>query len=100
MARSFSKTTMLNTDVPALMFPVFALTLFVAAIPVPASPSGGQKGIPASRSPLGSRNLAPASVRFPAASPAIKTLGKTSLILKPKALTSGKASNLEIYSEL
>ena len=36
-----------NTEVPADTLPVRCLTLLVAAIPVPASPSGGQTGIPA-----------------------------------------------------
>ena len=36
-----------NTEVPADTFPVRTATLFVAAIPVPASPSGGQTGMPA-----------------------------------------------------
>ena len=31
-----------KTEVPADTFPVLTRTLFVAAIPVPASPSGGQ----------------------------------------------------------
>ena len=42
-------------EVPALTLPVLARTLFVAAMPVPASPSGGQSGQPGSRSPSGSR---------------------------------------------
>ena len=36
-----------KTDVPAETLPVFGVTLFVAAIPVCASPSGGQNGTPA-----------------------------------------------------
>ena len=71
---------MLRTDVPADTFPVRFATLFVAAIPVPASPSGGQSGIPASRLPVGSSFFAPSSVRIPAASPATRTLGRISFI--------------------
>ena len=40
-------TTMAKTDVPADTFPVVTSQLFVATIPVPASPSGGQTGTPA-----------------------------------------------------
>ena len=38
-----SRTTMANTEVPADTFPVRTATLLVAVIPVPASPSGGQR---------------------------------------------------------
>ena len=71
-------TTIANTDVPADTFPVCTVTLFVATIPVPASPSGGHIGMPASSSPLGSKSFAPSSVRFPAGSPATSTCGKMS----------------------
>src|SRR5699024_5251177 len=77
-ANSFSKTTIAKTDVPAETFPVRSATLFVATIPVPASPSGGHKGIPASNWPVGSSNFAPASVSDPASSPATRTLANTS----------------------
>ena len=36
-----------NEEVPADTFPVRCLTALVATMPVPASPSGGQTGIPA-----------------------------------------------------
>ena len=91
---------MLNTEVPALMLPVFGFTEFVPTIPVPASPSGAHKGIPACKSPVGSRNKAPSLERFPAAFPAFTTFGKTLLISKPKAFTSGKSSNFLQYSGL
>ena len=59
-------------EVPAETLPVLGATALVAVIPVPASPSGGQKGIPAgSRPPV--RRL-PSSVSFPASSPATRTL--------------------------
>ena len=70
---------MANTDVPADTFPVRFATLFVAAIPVPASPSGGQSGIPASRLPLGSSSFAPSGVKIPAFSPATSIFRKNIL---------------------
>ena len=73
-----SSTTIANTLVPALTLPVRAATLLVAAIPVPASPSGGQTGIPAGKSPVGSSSRAPASVREPASCPAQSTVGSKS----------------------
>ena len=63
---AFSRTIMANTEVPAETFPVRWRTLFVATIPVPASPSGGHIGIPAFSFPLTSRSFAPSSVRTPA----------------------------------
>ena len=51
---SFSNTIIAKAEVPAEMFPVRLATLFVATIPVPASPSGGQIGIPGFRFPVGS----------------------------------------------
>ena len=62
---SFSKTIIAKTDVPAETFPVRSATLFVATMPVPASPSGGQSGIPAWSCPVGSSSLAPSSVSTP-----------------------------------
>ena len=62
----FSSTIMLKMEVPALTFPVLSRTLFVAAMPVPASPSGGQRGQPGSRSPSGSSSAAPSEVSLPA----------------------------------
>ncbi len=72
LCSSFSKTIIANTEVPADTFPVRLVTLFVATIPVPASPSGGHKGIPGCRFPVGSRSCAPSFVRYPASSPANK----------------------------
>ena len=43
-AGGFSSTTMEKMDVPAETLPVRSATLFVAAMPVPASPSGGHNG--------------------------------------------------------
>ena len=43
----FSRTIIANTDVPAETLPVLTAILFVATIPVPASPSGGHIGVPA-----------------------------------------------------
>src|SRR5690606_24660407 len=61
-----SKTIIAKAEVPAETLPVFLDTLFVAVIPVPASPSGGQIGIPAFKLPEGSNNLAPSTVNKPA----------------------------------
>ena len=61
---------------PAETLPVLAATELVATIPVPASPSGGQSGIPAESFPDASRSFAPASVRVPALAPAETTLGR------------------------
>ena len=69
---------MAKTEVPAETLPVRSATLLVATIPVPASPSGGQSGMPACNSPLGSSNFAPSAVSAPAASPATSTLGRMS----------------------
>ena len=52
---SFSSTIIENDDVPADTLPVRCFTALVATIPVPASPSGGQSGMPAFRCPDGSR---------------------------------------------
>ena len=72
---SFSRTIMANTEVPAETLPVRTATLFVATIPVPASPSGGHIGIPAFSLPVTSRSFAPSSVRTPASSPATRAFG-------------------------
>ena len=61
--KSCSKTIIANTEVPAETLPVFFITVFVATMPVPASPSGGHIGQPASRVPDGSKILAPSSVK-------------------------------------
>ena len=69
---------MAKTDVPAETLPVRSATLLVATMPVPASPSGGQSGIPVCSCPVGSSSFAPSSVSTPAASPAARTLGRMS----------------------
>ena len=66
---------MAKMDVPAETLPVLGATAFVAVMPVPASPSGGQKGMPAGRRPP--RYSLPLSVSLPASSPAILTTGRT-----------------------
>ena len=93
-SNAFSKTTIANTEVPADTLPVLTPTEFVATIPVPASPSGGHIGIPASNSPLISNNFAPASVKTPADSPATKTLGKISRIFHGIVFTFSSSQNL------
>ena len=98
MERAFSSTTIANTDVPADTLPVRLATLFVATIPVPASPSGGQSGIPASSVPDTSRSLAPSSVSIPASSPAVRTLGRISESFQSKFLSATRFSNLAIIS--
>ena len=64
---------MANTEVPADTLPVRTATLLVAAIPVPASPSGGHTRLPGCKLPLTSRSFAPSSVSVPASSPADRT---------------------------
>ena len=91
-----SSTIMANTDVPAETLPVRLATLLVATMPVPASPSGGQSGMPASSWPLTSSSFAPASVSLPASSPAISTLGRMSRSFQGKPLGAISASNLSI----
>ena len=88
-----SRTTIANTDVPAETLPVRFVMLFVATIPVPASPSGGHIGIPPFKSPEGSKSFAPSSVREPAFSPATSTLGRISSAVIPTALTEEIALN-------
>ena len=63
-----SSTTIEKMEVPADTLPVRGATALVAVMPVPASPSGGQSGIPAGRCPP--KNAAPASVSVPARVPA------------------------------
>ena len=48
-----------NTRAGADTLPVRGATLFVAAMPVPASPSGGQNGTPGCKTPVGSSSCAP-----------------------------------------
>ena len=74
------ETTVANTDVPADTFPVPTRTQFVATMPVPASPSGGQRGTPASRSPSSSNHAAPAAVSLPASLPAASGRGSMSVM--------------------
>ena len=73
-----SSTAIANTDVPALTLPVRGATELVAVMPVPASPSGGQSGMPALSVPVGSSRRAPASVSRPASWPATSTRGRMS----------------------
>ena len=80
-------------DVPADTFPVLFRTLFVATIPVPASPSGGQSKIPDSKFPLISRSLAPSCVNIPARSPDCNTFGKISSIFQENPSPSTSVSN-------
>ena len=74
---------MAKMDVPAETLPVRGATAFVAAMPVPASPSGGQSGMPAGRSPP--RYVTPASVGVPAAAPAVRTFGRMPRMLHEKS---------------
>ncbi len=90
---SFSNTTIANTDVPADTFPVLTATLLVAAIPVPASPSGGHNIIPASKLPLQSSNAAPSFVKIPPFSPAFSTFGKISFKLQGYCFSCTNFSN-------
>ena len=76
--RACSKTTIAKIEVPAETLPVLTATLLVATIPVPASPSGGHRGQPACRVPVGSNSFAPFSVKVPATLPAGSTLGNKS----------------------
>ncbi len=55
-------------------------------MPVPASPSGGNAGMPGSRSPSGSRRPAPSGVRLPASSPARSTFGNRSRSFQGKLI--------------
>ena len=85
-----------HKDVPADTFPVRTATEFVAAIPVPASPSGGQSGMPAERFPLLSNSFAPSADNVPAASPATKTFGRISRSFHGYPFGATSASNLSI----
>ena len=82
---------MAKMDVPAETLPVFGATALVATMPVPASPSGGAITAPGWRTPVGSSHLAPRSVRTPAFSPALRTLGSLDLS-EPPAFASNAAS--------
>ena len=90
---SSSRTTMANTEVPAETLPVRTATELVAHIPVPASPSGGARGIPSSSLPVVSRSFAPSAVNVPAFSPATRTFGRISDSFQGYFCTFGNASN-------
>ena len=92
----FSSTIMAKIEVPADTLPVRIRTLPVAAMPVPASPSGGQRGMPTSRSPWGSNSRAPAGVSVPASCPAVSTWGKISSSFQGKPLPEMWASKARI----
>ncbi len=77
-SKAFSSTTVAKIEVPADTLPVLAATELVATIPVPASPSGGQSGQPATRVPVVSRSFALLAVKVPALAPATRTLGRRS----------------------
>ena len=85
-------------EVPAEILPVLCAILFVATIPVPASPSGGHIKAPGFNVPVGSRSEAPFSVSVPAFSPATKILGKISLMFHLNFLTSSSVLNLSSIS--
>ena len=91
---SFSNTIIENEEVPADTFPVRCLTALVATIPVPASPSGGQTGIPAFKWPDASSFLLPSGVRTPAFSPADNTLGRISSSFQLYSFGAISLSNL------
>ena len=74
--------------------------LFVATIPVPASPSAGHINAPALSVALGSKSLAPSSLKVPAFSPAKSTLGKMSLIFQSNCLTVSRFENFSSISWL
>ena len=90
-----SSTIIAKIEVPAETLPVRTPTLLVAAMPVPASPSGGQSGMPASSSPETSSRRAPASVRTPASSPAQSTWGRMSpsFQVKPRGINLSSSSS-------
>ena len=73
-----SSTTIAKMLVPALTLPVRGATAFVATMPVPASPSGGQSGMPGRSAPDGSSSAAPSAVSSPAGCPATSTSGSSS----------------------
>ena len=74
--RGLSVTIIAKSEVPALTLPVRTRTAFVAAMPVPASPSQGASGMPGLSVPLGSRKAAPTAVSVPPHSPATSTFGR------------------------
>ena len=76
--RERSRTAIRKTDVPHEMLPVRCAIAFVAIMPVPASPSGGQSAMPGRSVPVGSMSAAPSGVSVPASWPALSTVGRTS----------------------
>ena len=90
--RAFSSTIMAKTLVPADTLPVRTATALVAAMPVPASPSGGARGMPASRAPVGSSSPAPSAVRAPASAPAGSTAGRMSRSFQGYPFSATRAS--------
>ena len=96
--KGFSSTTIAKTLVPADVLPVRRPTELVATIPVPASPSGGHTGIPASSFPDTSRSFAPSAVRLPASSPAERDLGRTPRRFQPKPQGAISLSNFATIS--
>ena len=87
-------------EVPADTLPVRGSTLFVAAIPVPASPSGGQTGTPGRSVPVGSRNFAPSAVSAASLAPALSTPGRTSSSFPENPLSASSLSTFAMYSAL
>ena len=90
LGNGFSKTKLPNILVPAEIFPLLTLMLFVATIPVPASPSGGQSGMPGTRCPSKSKIFAPSKVNFPASLPTSIIFGNkpSTFLLKPYCLNN------------
>ena len=79
--------------VPAETLPVRGAIELVATIPVPASPSGGQTGMPARSRPAGSSSAAPASVSSPAGEPATAIPGSRSARLSSTPASLASSSN-------
>ena len=96
---AFSSTIIAKTDVPAEILPVRTRTLFVAVMPVPASPSGGHSGAPGFKVPVGSSKSAPASVSSPASSPARRICGRMSRSRHGRLCSLCRISNVSIMPE-
>ena len=84
---------MAKMDVPAETLPVRGATELVATIPVPASPSGGQSGMPGRSRPVGSSSAAPASVSVPAGRPATAMAGSSSARVSSTPASAASWSN-------
>ena len=97
---SFSRTIIEKDDVPAETLPVRFLTAFVATIPVPASPSGGQSGVPGCNDPDVSRRAAPSGVRHPASAPAVRGSGSMSVMVHAYPYLETRLSNCAIIVSL